>query len=461
MKKSKINYVCSDCGQDFPKWVGICTSCGSGDVKEFKEAKNKVNNSSGYAGGQGKAEVLSIDEIGLEEKSRINTGIGELDRVLGGGLVTDSVIMITGGPGIGKSTMLIDMSAKISVNTRVLYVTGEESLSQVSSRGKRLKLDMSAVRFLTETCVENIIEAASREKSQLIIIDSIQTMYSLQIDGESGSVSQLKACTKILNSFAKIKGAALILVGHITKDGSVAGPKVLEHIVDVSLHIEGESNGKYRMLRSNKNRFGETSEVGVFAMTSTGMKEIKNPSRIFLSSTEKEHQGSVVTVTQDGTRSQLFELQSLVNECRGEKPMLVTAGVHYNKIQLLSAIIKKHLQINFFHDIYISVVGGINIQQAETAIDLAIIASLLSSYEGKVISNNVCIFGEVGLTGEIRPVPNGQERVMEAKNHGFDTVIIPKANKPSAAVLKDTSFNVIMVEDILEFYNVLSNNIFK
>jgi DNA repair protein RadA/Sms len=355
--------------------------------------------------------------------------MSELDGVLGGGLVAGSVVLLGGDPGIGKSTLLLQAVANMAGRMKCLYVTGEESLQQISMRAQRLELEVGQLDCLTETCVEQILETASRNSPELLIIDSIQTLYSDEVQSAPGSVSQVRESAAHLVRYAKDRGCAIILVGHVTKEGALAGPRVLEHMVDTVLYFESDSGSRYRIVRGIKNRFGTINEIGVFAMTGKGLKQVSNPSAIFLTGNSAPASGSVVTVTREGTRPMLLELQALVDDSHLANPRRVAIGLEHNRLAMLLAVLHRHGGTNLSaQDVFVNVVGGLRI--SETASDLPVLLAVLSSYMDKVLGRELLVFGEVGLSGEIRPVYNGEERLKEAAAHGFRKAIIPGANKP-------------------------------
>jgi DNA repair protein RadA/Sms len=459
-KKNKVAYVCQGCGEDFPKWQGKCQHCGSFDIKELSLGSlPKKSKQSGWVGND-QNEIKSSKDIkkNKSELIRINTRIGEFNRVLGGGLTKGSVVLLGGEPGVGKSTLLIQAMASISESDeKCLYVTGEESLDQVTSRGDRLKLNMDKINFLSETCVENIIYQSEKNKMSVLVVDSIQTIYTEDSDSNAGSPSQVRDSTAKLTAYAKSNNVSIILIGHVTKDGGIAGPKVLEHMVDTVLSFEGERGSRYKMLRSTKNRFGQVNELGVFAMLETGLKEVKNPSSLFLSSETESASGSAIMVSQEGTRPLLFEVQSLVSESFLETPALVPIGLNYSRIRMILAIMQKHTSIKTFNqDVYINVVGGIQIPSTETSCDLPVCFSLLSSIDDLSISKKIAAFGELSLSGEVRPVPNGEDRIIEAEKHGLKHIIIPKANY-SEQLAKKRTINIIPVTNIMEAIEQLQN----
>ncbi len=435
MAKVKTVYQCGECGGQSSKWAGQCPDCGAwNSLQETQQASKPQPPSrarfSGYAGNVADdAEVLSLAQLRQETQTRLDTGLAELDRVLGGGLVPGSVTLIGGDPGIGKSTLLLQSLTHLSRQRRVLYVTGEESLQQVGLRAQRLQLDASRLRLLAETRVEGILAQAQRERPQIMVIDSIQAIYTETVSSAPGSVSQLRESAAGLVQYAKQTGTALFLVGHVTKEGVIAGPRVLEHMVDTVLYFEGESGGPYRMIRAVKNRFGAVNELGLFAMTDKGLRQVSNPSAIFLSRHEQPVPGSVITVTREGSRPLLVELQVLVDESHLSNPRRVALGLEQNRLAMLLAVLHRHGGVAMYdQDVYVNVVGGVRV--AETGVDLAVIWAALSSFRNRPVATDLLVFGEVGLAGEIRPVPGGEERVREAAKHGLKRVILPKANRP-------------------------------
>ena len=386
--------------------------------------------------GKGKSEVITLDRVPTSETPRFDSQIDELDRVLGGGLVEGSVVLLGGDPGIGKSTILLQCLALISQQREALYVTGEESPQQVSLRAQRLKLPADNLKLLSTTCVEEIIAHASSLRPAVMVIDSIQTIFSDSLQSAPGSVSQVRESTALLVRFAKHSNIAIFLVGHVTKEGQLAGPRVLEHMVDTVLYFEGDSSTRYRVIRAVKNRFGAVNELGIFAMTDQGLKPVSNPSAIFLAQHDKPVPGSVVMVSREGTRPFLVEVQALVSESYGGHPRRISVGLESNRLAMLIAILQRHGSIPLYEqDVFINAVGGVRI--AETGADLAIILAILSSYRDRPLNPRQLVFGEVGLSGEIRPVPNGEERLREASKHGFESAIIPRANMPKSASYKD------------------------
>jgi len=449
MSKNKIQYVCNQCGAVSPKWGGQCTDCGEWNcLTEQIEDKStpKSGRFAGYAGVETQLQILS--QVKQENTTRIATSLSELDRVLGGGLVPGSVVLIGGDPGIGKSTILLQSMCRLSETLNAIYVTGEESAQQISMRAKRLNLSGDKLHLLTETKVETIIAVAQRNNPQIMVIDSIQTIYTESLQSAPGGVAQVRESTAQLVRFAKQKGIALFVVGHVTKDGSLAGPRVLEHMVDAVLYFEGDRDGRYRMLRAVKNRFGAVNELGVFAMSEEGLKEVQNPSAIFLSRFQQASSGSVVTVTWEGSRPLLVEVQALVDDSQGSHPKRVAVGLDQNRLAMLLAVLSRHGGI-FCHDqdIFLNVVGGVRVM--ETSADLAQLLSIVSSLKNQVLPQDLIVFGEIGLAGEIRPVPNGQERIREAKKHGFKRVITSKANLPKNKIDGVEVFGVNNLQDAL------------
>ena len=432
-KGARSVYVCSACGAQQPKWAGQCPDCQAWNTLQETVASD-TRRSARFAGYAGEvARVQSLAEVSPEAEARLSTGSGELDRVLGGGLVAGSVVLIGGDPGIGKSTLLTQTLARLAGRLPALYVTGEESPRQVSLRANRLGLPSAGLRLLPETCVERIVATARKEAPRVMVVDSIQTVYTELLQSAPGSVAQVRESAAQLVRHAKQAGTAMFLVGHVTKEGTLAGPRVLEHMVDTVLYFEGDSGSQYRLIRAVKNRFGAVNELGVFAMTETGLKEVKNPSGIFLSRHDAEVPGSVILVTREGSRPLLVEVQALVDESRLSNPRRVTLGLEQNRLAMLLAVMHRHGGIAMFdQDVYVNVVGGVRI--TETAADLPVLLAVLSSFRNRPLPLDLVAFGEVGLAGEIRPVPNGQERLREVAKHGFRRAIVPKANAPRKAV---------------------------
>ena len=384
-----------------------------------------------WHGVAGAAEVITLNQVPVSETPRFGTQIDELDRVLGGGLVEGSVVLLGGDPGIGKSTILLQCLTLISQDLEALYVTGEESPQQISLRATRLRIPADNMKLLSSTGVEEIIQQAGRIKPAVMVIDSIQTIVSSSLQSAPGSVSQVRESTAMLVRFAKQSNVAIVLVGHVTKEGQLAGPRVLEHMVDTVLYFEGDASTRYRVIRAVKNRFGAVNELGIFAMTDEGLKPVSNPSAIFLAQHDQPVSGSVIMVSREGTRPFLVEIQALVSECHGGQPRRLSVGLESNRLAMLIAILQRHGSVPLFdQDVFINAVGGVRI--AETAADLAILLAILSSYRDRPLNRHSLVFGEVGLSGEIRPVPNGEERLREASKHGFKTAIIPQGNMPKS-----------------------------
>ncbi len=429
MAKRKVAYVCGDCGAEFPRWQGQCSECKAWNtITEFVVSTAKQNlRSAGYAG-QTEAKVHTLDSIDLAALPRFTSGFKELDRVLGGGIVPGSATLIGGSPGAGKSTLLLQTMCELAKTKSALYVTGEESLQQVALRADRLSLPTDKLKLLAETNIDVICQLALKEKPELMVIDSIQVMHVADVQSAPGSVSQVRESAAYLTRFAKQNHIAMLIVGHVTKDGSLAGPKVLEHCIDCSMMLDGDSDSRYRTLRGHKNRFGPINELGVFAMTDKGMKEVRNPSAIFLSRSEPAP-GSVVMVIWEGTRPLLVEIQALVDDSSMSHPKRITVGLEQNRLAMLLAVMHRHGQLLMHdQDVFVNVVGGVKI--SETSADLALLVAMISSFKNVVLPEHLIVFGEVGLAGEIRPVPNGTERLSEALKHGFTKAIVPTANCP-------------------------------
>ena len=457
-KAPKTAYVCNDCGAEYSKWMGQCKECLSWNtISEVrlisaKENKSKGDRFSGYAG-ETSGKVQALSEISLQEVPRFSSGFQELDRVLGGGVVPGSAILIGGHPGAGKSTLLLQVMCGLSQALPTLYVTGEESLQQVAMRANRLGLPTEHLKMLSETSVEHICNIADQEKPKLMVIDSIQVMHLADIQSSPGSVAQVRECAAFLTRYAKTRQVAIIMVGHVTKDGTLAGPKVLEHAIDASLLLEGESDSRFRTLRSQKNRFGAVNELGVFAMTEQGLKEVKNPSAIFLSRSDEQVAGSSVMVLWEGTRPLLVEIQALVDHSMLANPRRVAVGLDHNRLSLLLAVLHRHGGLQFSdQDVFVNVVGGVKV--TETSADLALILALISSFRNRPLPQDLVVFGEVGLAGEIRPVPSGQERISEAAKHGFKRAIVPYANAPKKAI---KGMEVITVKKLSDALDIIGN----
>tara|TARA_R110002167_G_scaffold16897_1_gene65436 strand:+ start:988 stop:2352 length:1365 start_codon:yes stop_codon:yes gene_type:complete len=452
MAKRKTSFVCSDCGAEFPRWQGQCSDCQAWNtITEFvvSAAKTAVARQGGGYSGQTLAQVENLQDIDLHALPRISSGFKELDRVLGGGIVPGSAMLIGGSPGAGKSTLLLQVMCLMAAGRTALYVTGEESLQQVAMRAERLGLAKDKLKLLAETNIDTICELAMQHKPDIMVIDSIQVMQVADVQSAPGSVSQVRESAAYLTRFAKQHHIAMFLVGHVTKDGSLAGPKVLEHCIDCSMMLEGESDSRYRTLRSQKNRFGAVNELGVFAMTERGLREVSNPSAIFLSRGEEQSPGSIVMVVWEGTRPLLVEIQALVDYSQMANPRRIAVGLDQNRLAMLLAVLHRHgnVQMND-QDVFANVVGGVKVN--ETSADLALLLSIVSSFRNKPLDKELIAFGEVGLAGEIRPVPNGTERISEAAKHGFKRAIVPKANVPKQKIAGIEIVGVARLSEALE-----------
>jgi DNA repair protein RadA/Sms len=447
MAKAKTVYTCTECGGQSPKWQGQCPHCEQWNtlVEGVAETfSGKAANRFSSAGGAGK--LLTLDEIEARDEPRVATGVTEFDRVLGGGLVPGGVVLIGGDPGIGKSTLLLQALTLIDGRYRRLYVSGEESAEQIALRATRLALDAGGLKLLAEIQLERIQAVLASEKPDVIVIDSIQTIYSEALTSAPGSVAQVRECAAQLTRYAKQSGATVVFVGHVTKEGAIAGPRVLEHIVDTVLYFEGDTHSIFRLIRAFKNRFGAVNELGVFAMTEKGLKGVSNPSALFLSQHGQDVAGSCVLVTQEGTRPLLVEIQALVDEAHAPNPRRVSVGLEQNRLALLLAVLHRHAGIACYdQDVFVNAVGGVRI--TEPAADLAVLLAVVSSLRGRPIAGKTVAFGEVGLAGEVRPAPRGQERLKEAAKLGFTRAIIPKANAPKQA---PSGIEIVAVERIEE-----------
>jgi len=431
MAKAKTIYACTECGGTAPKWQGQCPQCGVWNtLVETVPATASVRFQT-VAGAR--STITSLASVKAQENTRIATGLDEFDRVLGGGLVAGGVVLIGGDPGIGKSTLLLQAGAALGAAHRTLYVTGEESVEQVALRAQRLGLINAPVELLAEVQLEAIVGAISTTQPEVVVIDSIQTVYSEALDSAPGSVAQVRECAAQLTRLAKQRGIVVILVGHVTKEGAIAGPRVLEHIVDTVLYFEGDPHSSFRLVRAIKNRFGAANELGVFGMTERGLKGVTNPSALFLSQHAEPVAGSAVVATLEGSRPLLVEIQALVDPVQGGNPRRLAVGLDAQRLALLLAVLHRHGGVDTSgYDVFVNAVGGVRIQ--EPAVDLAVLLSINSSLRNKPLPAKSIVFGEVGLAGEIRPVQRGQERIREAAKLGFRTVLIPTANKPKLPV---------------------------
>jgi len=432
MARAKTVYSCTECGGQVLKWQGQCPHCQAWNtlVEAVAEALPSANRF-GLVAEVGKLQRLA--EVEAREASRIETGIEEFDRVLGGGMVAGGVVLLGGDPGIGKSTLLLQSLAAVGRGRKVLYVTGEESSQQVALRARRLGVDAGHVHILPEINLEKIQGVISAEKPDVAVIDSIQTLYSGQLQSAPGSVAQVRECAAQLTRLAKSMGTTIVLVGHVTKEGALAGPRVLEHMVDTVLYFEGDTHSSFRLIRAFKNRYGAVNELGVFAMTDKGLKGVSNPSALFLSQHDGEVAGSCVMVTQEGTRPMLVEIQALVDEAHAPNPRRLSVGLEQNRLALLLAVLHRHAGIACYdQDVFVNAVGGVRI--TEPAADLAVLMAIVSSLKNRPLPPKLVVFGEIGLAGEVRPVQRGQERLREAAKLGFTQALIPHANRPRQAI---------------------------
>jgi len=426
VSKSKSVFSCTTCGGQTSKWQGQCPHCHGWNTLVETVAEKPGSRFTSLAA---TSAVRPLSEVRTEDEPRIPTGIAELDRVLGGGLVRGAVVLLGGDPGIGKSTLLLQALAHLSASHRVLYVSGEESAQQIARRAKRLCLSAERLDCLAEINLERIQGILAERKLEVAVIDSIQTVYSDALQSAPGSVAQVRECAAQLTRVAKASGACVVMVGHVTKEGALAGPRVLEHIVDTVLYFEGDTHSSFRLVRAFKNRFGAVNELGVFAMTERGLKGVSNPSALFLSQHGQEVPGSCVLVTQEGTRPLLVEIQALVDDAHSPNPRRLTVGLDTNRLAMLLAVLHRHAGIACFdQDVFVNAVGGVRIN--EPAADLAVLLAIVSSLRARPISPRLVVFGEVGLAGEIRPVQRGQERLREAAKLGFTSALIPSANRP-------------------------------
>jgi DNA repair protein RadA/Sms len=445
MARSKTQFVCAECGGATPRWAGQCPQCSAwNSLSEslVEAAAAGAHRYAALAGDTGRLRRLS--EVEAQEEARIPTGIGEFDRVLGGGLVAGGVVLIGGDPGIGKSTLLLQALARLADVRSALYVSGEESAEQVALRAQRLQLQADELQILPEIGLEKILHTLKQTAPRIAVIDSIQTLYSDALQSAPGSVAQVRECAAQLTRHAKQSGTSLIIVGHVTKDGTLAGPRVLEHMVDTVLYFEGDSHSSYRLVRAIKNRYGAVNELGVFAMTERGLKGVSNPSAIFLSQHAEQVAGSCILVTQEGTRPLLVEVQALVDPAHTPSARRLSVGLEQNRQAMLLAVLHRHAGVVCFdQDVFVNAVGGVKI--AEPAADLAVLLAIVSSLRNRALPAKLVVFGEVGLAGEIRPAPRGQERLREAAKLGFEVALVPKANAPKQPI---AGIRVIALERI-------------
>lgn len=447
MAKAKTIYTCTECGGSAPKWQGQCPHCNAWNtlVETVQEAAP-----SRFSAISKTSVIRKLGDVEAADFPRYPTGIAEFDRVLGGGLVEGGVVLIGGDPGIGKSTLLLQALCLMSQSMKVLYVSGEESAQQIALRARRLQLDAGAVEILAEIQLDRIQDALLSHDPKIAVVDSIQTLYSDALSSAPGSVAQVRECAAQLTRLAKQSGITVILVGHVTKEGAIAGPRVLEHIVDTVLYFEGDTHSSFRLVRAFKNRFGAVNEIGVFAMTEKGLKEVSNPSALFLSHHEAEVAGSCVMVTQEGTRPLLVEVQALVDEAHAPNPRRLSVGLDQNRLAMLLAVLHRHAGIACFdQDVFVNAVGGVRI--IEPASDLAVLLAIVSSLRNRALPGKLVVFGEVGLAGEVRPVQRGQERLKEAAKLGFSRAIIPKSNRPKGGIAGMEIMAVERLMDAIEF----------
>ncbi|WP_263771445.1 DNA repair protein RadA [Propionivibrio soli] len=448
VKTAKTVYSCSECGAVSPKWQGQCPGCGVWNTLVETIAESGTTTQSRFAALGGTSTLQTLSEIEAREEDRLPTGIAEFDRALGGGLVAGGVVLLGGDPGIGKSTLLLQALTELSYASHVLYVSGEESGQQIAMRARRLALDTKQLKLLAEINLEKILGTLQAVKPQVAVIDSIQTLWSEQLSSAPGSVAQVRECAAQLTRLAKQSGTTIILIGHVTKEGALAGPRVLEHIVDTVLYFEGDTHSSFRLIRAVKNRYGAVNEIGVFAMTDKGLKGVNNPSAMFLSQHGHEVAGSCVMVTQEGTRPLLVEIQALVDQSHGN-PRRLTVGLDAQRLAMLLAVLHRHAGIVCFdQDVFVNAVGGVKI--GEPAADLPVLLAIVSSMKNRPLPTKLIVFGEVGLAGEVRPAPRGQERLKEAAKLGFTRALVPEANRPKLAIAGLEVIAVRRVEEAVE-----------
>jgi len=451
MAKVKTVYSCTACGAQFPKWAGQCQDCGDWNTLQEEAAPARISSSATSAkaaarfeGFAPKAKVQKLPQVNVQATMRFGTGLVELDRVLGGGLVPGSIILLGGDPGIGKSTLILQSLSLLSEHKKTLYVTGEESAEQIALRAQRLGVQDSDLNLLADNQLEGILDVAIEHKPEVLVMDSIQTLYTDTLQSAPGSVAQVRETASRLVRYGKQTGTIVILVGHVTKEGALAGPRVLEHMVDTVLYFEGERNSSFRLIRAIKNRFGAVNEIGVFAMTDAGLKEVTNPSAMFIKRAQDDATGSVILVSQEGTRPLLVEVQSLVDQSSLANPRRVTVGLDNQRLAMLLAVVNRHAGYSLYdQDVFVNVIGGVKVH--EPAADLAILLSVLSSFKNRPLDNDLAVFGEVGLTGEIRPVQNGLDRIREVEKLGFKRLIIPKGNQGG---IKSSKLNIMPVSTL-------------
>jgi DNA repair protein RadA/Sms len=450
LARQKSIYTCTECGGTAPKWQGQCPSCAAWNT--LVETAAEAVSAHRYRSGAGSAaKVQMLAEVSAREAPRLPTGVSEFDRVLGGGLVAGQVVLIGGDPGIGKSTLLLQALASMGRSSKTLYISGEESAEQVAMRARRLGLDARAVHLIAEIQLERIAAALEAQRPDVAVVDSIQTLWSEALQSAPGSVAQVRECAAQLARHAKKTGTALFIIGHVTKEGAIAGPRVLEHIVDTVLYFEGDTHSSFRLVRAVKNRFGAVNELGVFAMTDKGLRAVSNPSALFLSHHEKNVAGSCVLATLEGTRPLLVEIQALVDSAHTPNPRRLSVGLEQNRLAMLLAVLNRHAGIaTFEQDVFVNAVGGVRI--GEPAADLAVTLAIVSSLTDRPIAAKTVVFGEIGLAGEVRAAPRGQDRLKEAAKLGFEKAIVPKANLPKS---KLAGIEVIAVERVDQAVKVL------
>ncbi len=450
MARVRSQYVCSECGGVSPKWQGQCPQCGAWNTLAETAAEPAGGGNRRFESLAPAQALVSLDEVTAQDVSRLHTGSEEFDRVLGGGLVDGSVVLIGGDPGIGKSTLLLQALAHLTESgASVLYVSGEESAAQIALRARRLGLGDLKLSVLAEIQLERIVPVLESRRPAVAVIDSIQTLYADSLQSAPGSVAQVRECAARLTRLSKQQGTTIVMIGHVTKEGTLAGPRVLEHIVDAVLYFEGDTHSSHRLVRAFKNRFGAVNEIGVFAMTDRGLRGVSNPSALFLSQHDRPVAGSCVLVTQEGTRPLLVEVQALVDQANGGSPRRLSVGLEQNRLAMLLAVLHRHAGIGCFdQDVFINAVGGVRV--AEPAADLAVLLAIVSSLKDRPLPKGLAVFGEVGLAGEVRPAPRGQERLREAAKLGFSTIIMPRANAPKKPVEGVTVIAVERVEQALQ-----------
>lgn len=450
---TKSVFYCTECGAESPKWSGQCSDCGEWNTLiEHKQQKDQ-SAVTRFAGFAPQSAVQTLSEVQISSISRKATGSEEFDRVLGGGIVPGSVILIGGDPGIGKSTLLLQRMCSISASTRSLYITGEESSDQVAMRANRLELKTDALKVMAENRLESILEVIDKEKPGIVVVDSIQTVFTDALSAAPGSVSQVRESAARLVRHAKQTGCCVILVGHVTKEGSIAGPRVLEHMVDSVLYFEGDNAHSFRMVRAIKNRFGAVNEIGVFAMTELGLKDVNNPSAMFVSKHGADRPGSVSLATQEGTRPLLVEVQALVDDSALANPRRLSVGLEQNRLAMLLAVAHRHAGFSLnSYDVFTNVTGGIRV--VETGADLAVLLAILSSVKNRAVGSDLIVFGEVGLSGELRPVQRGLERLKEAAKLGFTRAIVPAGNKPKNPLSNIEVIAPARIDQALEVFDI-------